>query len=243
MSRFTRRISGITLTLTQLIRLRDGLDSGYSRILLEQVRGGTSADRIIGVYRDSLVCMTRGGKSMANKRTFFIAQDLNTNHLATHLERWLDSEGFEFQRLQERNTLAIQARKGGAWRNVVGMSSALTVKLENKGRNLDVEIGAAKWIDKAGAGIFWTIVFWPVALTSVYGAYDQMKLPSRIFGEIEQYVNVWNARTTMGTTPKAILQQSAGIPDSMRECPHCQENISSSARFCEHCGEGTGFDL
>ena len=183
---------------------------------------------------------------MVNERTFFMAQEINTNHLATHLEKWLDDKGFEFQRLREQNGLAIQARKEGAWRNVFGMSSALTIKLQNKGKNLNVEIGAAKWIDKAGAGAFWTLVFWPVALTSVYGAYDQMKLPDRIFEEIEQYVYVWNSRATMSATPQAAtpqaaIPQAAGMSDPTRECPHCQETISSNANFCERCGKATGF--
>lgn len=138
---------------------------------------------------------------MANARSF-IAPGVNIDHLGVHLTNWLDGEGFQSQSLRgQDNSVIIQTRKRGAWRNVLGMSSALTVRMQNLDDNLRVEMTAAKWIDKALVGTISTLVFWPTLITTAYGAWEQMKLPDRIFAEIDQYVQEWNARATMQTHP------------------------------------------
>ena len=44
-----------------------------------------------------------------------------------------------------------------------------------------VEIGAGKWVDKAAVGTVSLFILWPLAITAGMGAWEQMKLPERIF--------------------------------------------------------------
>ena len=174
---------------------------------------------------------------MANERNF-IAPGIDVDHLAVHLTNWLDSEGFESQKMLDNKIVVVQVRKKGAWRSALGMTSALTIKMQSAARNLKVEMGAATWADKAMIGTIGALVFWPLLVTTAYGSWDQVKLPKRIFGEIEQYVNVWNARPAMSP---AVQSSSVAVAESLRECPNCHKEIISSANFCEYCGQKTEF--
>jgi hypothetical protein len=49
---------------------------------------------------------------------------------------------------------------------------------------LTVQIGAGKWIDKAAAGTVSMFVLWPLAITAGIGAWEQMKMPEKIFNYI-----------------------------------------------------------
>jgi hypothetical protein len=84
----------------------------------------------------------------------------------------------------EDHNLLIQVKKRGGWREFVGMATSLNVVLRQSGNTLTVEIGAGKWIDKAAAGVVSLVVLWPLAVTAGFGAWEQMKLPDRIFDYI-----------------------------------------------------------
>jgi hypothetical protein len=45
-----------------------------------------------------------------------------------------------------------------------------------------VQIGSGKWTDKAGIGTVEVFILWPLAITAGLGAWEQMKMPERIFG-------------------------------------------------------------
>ncbi|HOI13580.1 MAG TPA: hypothetical protein PLG75_06965 [Methanoculleus sp.] len=171
----------------------------------------------------------------------FTAPGINLNHLVVHLAKWLDDEGFESQRLQDKETIALQARKKGTWRNLLGMSSALTIKLQSDDRSLRVEMGAAKWVDKAVAGAIGMLVFWPLAVTTVYGSWEQMKLPQRVFQEIEQYIYVWSARAPGNAVSQNAVLEPQLAAESFMECPGCHKQIPAMANFCEFCGQKTNF--
>jgi TIR domain len=109
----------------------------------------------------------------------------DTPQLIVDVKHWLDAEGFD---LQEMNTedggVLLQIKKRGGWRDFVGMSTSLNIVFRQAGDLLNVEIGAGKWIDKAAVGTVSMFILWPLAVTAGYGAWEQMKMPDRIFGYI-----------------------------------------------------------
>jgi hypothetical protein len=108
-----------------------------------------------------------------------------TSALIADLKDWLDAQRFDCQQMNtEDHNLLIQVKKRGGWREFVGMATSLNVVLRQSGNTLTVEIGAGKWIDKAAAGVVSLVVLWPLAVTAGFGAWEQMKLPDRIFDYI-----------------------------------------------------------
>ncbi|WP_295766074.1 hypothetical protein [uncultured Oscillibacter sp.] len=100
-------------------------------------------------------------------------------------------EGMETQTINtgSSNMLAIQARaKNGGLKQFVGMDKALTVRFIESGNSVTVELGEAKWGDKAAIMATAMFILWPLALTSGYGIYKQKKLPSNIKRVIDDYI-------------------------------------------------------
>ena len=95
---------------------------------------------------------------------------------------WLDSEGFDTQQVSaDDQSLLIQIKKRGGWRDLVGMATSLNILFHHNNDTLTVEIGAGKWVDKAAVGTVSLFILWPLAITAGMGAWEQMKMPDKIF--------------------------------------------------------------
>jgi hypothetical protein len=129
---------------------------------------------------------------MSETRSFY-SPYLNVDSLVSALSDWYRSQGYNVQALDVHGGgVLVQASKGG-WRNFVGMSSALNVSLLQDGTNLNVEISAGKWMDKAVVGTISMFVLWPLAVTTAWGTWKQSQLPKNTFEFIQQFVNNFRA--------------------------------------------------
>jgi hypothetical protein len=125
---------------------------------------------------------------MATTRKF-AAPHLELAQLTSDLNTWFLGLAFNCQTLQtEDGATLLQIEKQGGWRKFAGMSTALNVVLRHKDRELEVEIGAGKWLDKAAAGAVSLFVLWPLAVTAAYGAWEQTKMPGQVFEFISKWV-------------------------------------------------------
>ena len=109
--------------------------------------------------------------------------------LITSTQSWLSGEGFKCQNLQTRDggTL-LQIEKVGGWRKFVGMSTALNIVFHRVEKSLNLEIGAGRWIDKATTGAVAYFILWPLAVTAGIGAWQQLKMPERVFEHIGKFL-------------------------------------------------------
>ncbi len=127
---------------------------------------------------------------------FAIPQNKNPQGLAEAIVHYLSaSENMETQVFvpeQNGNLCVVQGRvRGGGVKQVFGMDKAITVRLNvmQGGQAVNVEIGEAKWGDKAAVmtiGMF--VIAWPLAITSAIGMYKQKQLPQKILTAIQQYL-------------------------------------------------------
>lgn len=89
----------------------------------------------------------------------------------------------------EDGGIVLQIEKVGGWRKALGMSTAIHIVFHQVENMVNVEIGNGRWLDKAAAGLLSTIVLWPLAITAGFGAWQQMKLPERIYGYIAEFID------------------------------------------------------
>ena len=96
---------------------------------------------------------------------------------------WLNSQGFDTQQVNaDEDSVLLQIKKRGSWRDLVGMATSLNVVFHpGEDDTLVVEIGAGKWVDKAAVGTVSLLILWPLAITAGIGAWEQMKMPDNIF--------------------------------------------------------------
>jgi len=98
---------------------------------------------------------------------------------------WLTEQGFKSQQLStEDGGIVLQIEKEGTWRKIIGMSTALNIAFHRIENTVNIEIGEGRWIDKAAVGTISMLVLWPLAITSGFGAWQQMKMPEKIFNFI-----------------------------------------------------------
>ena len=130
----------------------------------------------------------------AQSKIYEIAPE-NTEILINKIENWLSSEKqFEVQKVENLNTTVLQIRKKGNWRRFLGMSTALSIKLEKLDNSIEVEIGQGHWLGKVATGATSWFVLWPLAVSTAYGVYDQFKTPKNIFKFIESEVSELNEK-------------------------------------------------
>jgi serine/threonine protein kinase len=138
----------------------------------------------------------------------FQAAGLRLSELMDDLEDWLRGEGFNTQDLKTEDSASlVQIEKQGGWRKLVGMSTALNIILDQHGDELTVEIGAGQWLDKAAAGVVSLFVLWPLAVTAAIGAWNQMKMPERIFGRVSEFVARQGRSGAKGALSAEVIAQ------------------------------------
>jgi hypothetical protein len=124
-------------------------------------------------------------KVARSKSRRYICTPGDAPRLLADVKGWLNGLGFDSQQMNtESQSLLIQIKKRGGWRDFVGMSTSLNILFHQSGDTLTVEIGAGKWLDKAAVGTVSMFILWPLALTAGFGAWEQMKMPEKIFDYI-----------------------------------------------------------
>jgi hypothetical protein len=116
----------------------------------------------------------------------------DSEQLIVELKSWLEGEGFDSQQLPaESDSVVLQVKRQGRWRDFVGMATSLNVVFQPSADALIVEIGAGKWMDKAavgvaavGAGVIF-FPFLPLAVTAGFGVWEQATMPNKIFAYID----------------------------------------------------------
>jgi len=112
----------------------------------------------------------------------YLCNPADAARLISDVRGWLRSQEFDSTQVNtESQGVLLEIKKRGDWRKYVGMATALNILFEQTGDTLTVEIGAGQWIDKAGAGAVGMFVFAPIAITAGYGAWEQSKMPDKIF--------------------------------------------------------------
>jgi hypothetical protein len=160
----------------------------------------------------------RAPSASGNRVQYFAAPRLDLSRLGDHLLDWLEREDFTVQTLPtEDGGILVQIEKRGSWRNVVGMSTALNIVLDLEGEELRVEIGAGKWVDKAVVGAIGMFVLWPLAVTAAIGAWDQSKMPERVFGYVSDYVHRRRGPAAVTDQPPARPQAPPPSADAISQ--------------------------
>jgi hypothetical protein len=160
----------------------------------------------------------RPPSASGNRVQYYSAPCLDLPELADHLLDWLEREDFNVQTLPtEDGGILVQIEKRCSWRNVVGMSTALNIVLDLEGVELRVEIGAGKWADKVVGGAIGMFVLWPLAVTAAIGAWDQSKMPERVFGYVSDYVHRRQGRAAVTVQPPARPQAPPASADAISQ--------------------------
>ena len=119
----------------------------------------------------------------------------------------------------------ISITKGGIFKAVLGMKTALKVTLLPQGNTISFEAGVGIWGQQAIPTVISMLLFWPVLITQIWGMVEQAKLDDKAYEIAMTVVNTVNYNTMSA-------QSSAGN----KFCTACGTKNVDSAKFCCGCG-------
>ena len=122
----------------------------------------------------------------------------------------------------------ISITKGGMFKAVLGMRSALKVTLtpQSDGVLFDANVGI--FGQQVIPSVITLFFFWPVLITQIWGLVKQSKIDDRALA-IAQAA----ARESAPAAPTA----STLLDHDVKFCTHCGHKMSRTAKFCPECGE------
>ena len=119
----------------------------------------------------------------------------------------------------------ISITKGGIFKAVLGMKTALKVTLLPQCGNIHFEAGVGIWGQQFVPTIISMFFLWPVLLTQIWGMVEQSKLDDKALAIAEGVIEADG-----GTD-----EPSTSAP-SVKFCTNCGTQNSSTANFCCSCG-------
>lgn len=152
---------------------------------------------------------------------YYPGVEVDPAQLMNELRGLFDSE-FDVQVMQVATSSVLQARKSSTWRELTGLSQALTIKLTPETGGTRAEIGMQKWFDKAAVAAVALILSQGLLLIpAALGAYWQHKITEDAWRAIEAHI----AKTAGGYVPP--------LPG---RCGNCGAANVGGSDFCSGCG-------
>ena len=149
--------------------------------------------------------------------------------IANRISEEFQNEGYEVSMdALSSGSYDISITKGGLFKAVLGMKTALKVTLLAQGQNVKFEAGVGIWGQQAVPTVISMLFFWPVIITQIWGMVEQAKLDDKAL-EIAMGVVAMNKNNNV----------EVATPDSLgyKFCTVCGTKNTESANFCCGCGK------
>ncbi len=146
--------------------------------------------------------------------------------IANRIQEEFQNEGYEVAMdALSSGGYDISITKGGVFKAVLGMKTALKVTLLPQGSNINFEAGVGIWGQQAIPTVISMLFFWPVLITQIWGMVEQSKLDDKAL-EIAQDTIMMNNNN--GAAP---TNSNGG-----KFCTGCGTQNTESSNFCSGCG-------
>ena len=114
---------------------------------------------------------------------------VSADELARTLADHFRAQEFEAQVYgTSENRTVMQARKESLWRNLLGVSYALTVVFTPGEGQLSIGLGGHEWVDAAVSGAIGLVAVPPVLLGTAYGIWKENQLDKEVWQVIDKAV-------------------------------------------------------
>ena len=124
---------------------------------------------------------------------------VSAEELARALADHFRVQEFEAQvyRTSENRTV-MQARKESLWRQLLGVTYALTVVFTPGDGQLSIGLGGHEWVDAAVSGAIGLVAVPPVLLGTAYGIWKENQLDQEVWRVIDKQVSASEPERTPG---------------------------------------------
>lgn len=124
----------------------------------------------------------------------------------------------------------ISVTKGGVFKAIVGMKTALKITLIPQNNCISFEAGVGIFGQQALPTVISMLFFWPVLLTQIWGLIQQSDLDDKALAAAQAVISENTGATyTGGLTPPPV-------PGAGKFCTNCGAKLADNAHFCSNCG-------
>ena len=148
--------------------------------------------------------------------------------MADAISKNFKNEGYDvLLESSDAGSAVLSMTKGGVFKAVLGMKTALKVKLIPQDGAVNFDAGIGIWGQQAIPTFIMMFVAWPVILTQVWGMVQQSNLDDEALAVAESVVAAYNNSLAEGNPAHSSAQY----------CPKCGAKNPAAAKFCNECGE------
>lgn len=152
-----------------------------------------------------------------------------------------DFRGRGFEVTGERSLTGgwlISLHKGGTFKAVVGMKTALNVTIEPAPGGTQVNAGIGIFGQQVIPTLISAMVFWPVLLAQIAGMVQNAKLDDLALEVVESALIRHSGRPVAVPVGTLVDPRAAPAPSAPvgRFCTECGTSLGESAKFCVECG-------
>ena len=168
--------------------------------------------------------------TFSTKKTLYGSTSLIPT-IANRIQEEFQNEGYEVSMdALSSGGYDISITKGGVFKAVLGMKTALKVTLLPQDNNIHFEAGVGIWGQQAIPTVISMLFFWPVLITQIWGMVEQSKLDDKAL-EIAQDVICMNNH---------VGSSHSDNNDGGKFCTNCGTKLDGSSKFCSNCGTRLG---
>ncbi len=152
--------------------------------------------------------------------------------VATDVVRRFQAEGYDVKYEEMLTGADISVSKGGVFKSVLGLKTALKIKMTGYSNSIKVEAGVGIFGQQAIPVAIGLFVTWPVALTALWGMIKQSKLDDKAMGYVEEALQALSSRQSYS----ALSSSFGNAGGSCGYCENCGGKLTPGAKFCSACG-------
>ena len=146
--------------------------------------------------------------------------------MANKITDYFKSQGYEVDvQVSDLGTYDISLTKGGMFKAVLGLKTALKVTLKPEADRVSFDAGIGIFGQQLIPALIMYFVAWPVLLTQIWGMVQQANLDDTALMLAESVI------PAMSSTSKVVE------PTSISSfCPNCGGKHDAGMKFCPYCG-------
>ena len=135
----------------------------------------------------------------------------------------------------------ISVTKGGVFKAMVGMKTALKITLIPQNNCISFEAGVGIFGQQALPTVISMLFFWPVLLTQIWGLIQQSDLDDKALAAAQAVISEncggSNYGSSYGTVPPPVPGSiTPADAVSSKFCTNCGTKVAGNAHFCPNCG-------
>ena len=146
--------------------------------------------------------------------------------MANKITGYFKSQGYEVDaQVSDLGTYDISLTKGGMFKAILGLKTALKVNLKPEADRVSFDAGIGIFGQQLVPALIMYFVAWPVLLTQLWGIVQQSNLDDTALFLAESVI------------PSEPVKPIVANPTEMSSfCPHCGQEHNAGIRFCPYCG-------